>query len=118
MTIGAALKRFRLSFNLTQDDIANALKVTRQAYHFYERDKANPPSQKILDLANTYNVSADYLLGRSDEPHPVKVDADTWGLLVALQNFLVKQGVIGNGRIQDNELSGREIVRGANSPAT
>lgn len=71
MTIGEALKRFRKEYQLRQDDVAEKIKVTRQAYHYYETDKGTPPSQKILDLANAYNVSTDYLLGRSDEPRPV-----------------------------------------------
>lgn len=74
MTIGESLKRFRDEFHLTQDEVADVLKVTRQAYHSYERDKANPPSKKILELADVYDVSTDYLLGRSDEPHPTKFD--------------------------------------------
>ena len=85
MTIGEALKRFRTEFYLKQDDVADVLQVTRQAYHFYEKDKANPPSQKILDLASTYDVSTDYLLGRSDEPRPPKFDTETLDLLKSLQ---------------------------------
>ncbi len=72
MKIGEALSRFRKTFGLTQDDVAVVLGVTRQAYQFYEKDKSNPPSQKILDLANAYNVTTDYLLGRSDEPRPMQ----------------------------------------------
>ena len=54
MTIGDALRRFRAELNLTQDDVAEVLKVSRQAYHFYERDKANPPAQKIVELARAF----------------------------------------------------------------
>ena len=71
MTIGDALRRFRAELNLTQDDVAEVLKVSRQAYHFYERDKANPPAQKIVELARAFDVSTDYLLGLSDTPRPV-----------------------------------------------
>lgn len=74
MKIAEALRRFRNEFNLKQDDVASVLGVTRQAYQFYEKDKSNPPSQKILDLANAYNVSTDYLLGRSDKPRPMEID--------------------------------------------
>lgn len=76
MTIGEALKRFRKEFKLTQDDIAKVLNVTRQAYHSYETDKANPPSQKILELANEYNVSTDYLLGLTNKPHYVEYNEE------------------------------------------
>lgn len=87
MTIAESLKRFRKEFNLKQEDVANVLKVTRQAYAFYEKDKANPPSQKIIDLADTYDVTTDYLLGRSDDPHPLKFDEKTLNLIRAMQAF-------------------------------
>lgn len=85
MTISEALRRFRIRFKLKQEDVASVLGLTRQAYYFYETGKANPPSQKIVDLANAYNVSADYLLGRSDEPYPLNFDNETLSLLKVLQ---------------------------------
>ena len=71
MTIGEALRRFRREFNLTQDDVATILKTTRQAYSVYETDKGYPPAQKIIELAQMFNVSTDYLLGLSDDSRPV-----------------------------------------------
>lgn len=61
---------------MTQDDISKVLNITRQAYHSYETDKANPPSQKILELANNYGVSADYLLGLTDKPRHEEYDEE------------------------------------------
>ena len=71
MTISDALKRFRQLKGLKQKDVAEKLGMTTQAYSFYERpnDPQIPKSNLIIKLADAYNVSADYLLGRTDKPN-------------------------------------------------
>lgn len=67
MTYAEALKRFRREFNLTQKQVADAAKIFPQAYQVYEYGRE--PSISILHkLADAYNVSIDYLVGRSDNP--------------------------------------------------
>lgn len=87
MTIGESLKRFRKEFSLTQTNVANALGILQQTYYKYETDKVKPSAEVVLDLANAYDVSADYLLGRSDEPRPPKFDEKTLNLIRAMQAF-------------------------------
>lgn len=86
MTIGEALRRFRTEFKLNQETVAEKLELTRQAYSFYEVDKGIPPAHKIVKLAQTYDVSADYLLGLSDEPRPTKYDAQEVKTAFALRD--------------------------------
>lgn len=88
MTIGEALKRFRTTFKLKQEDVAGTLGLTRQAYYFYETGKALPPAQKIVDLSMAYGVSADYLLGLSDEPRPVPADKAILEKIVGCRNAI------------------------------
>ena len=73
MTVAESLKRFRKMFNLKQKDIAAVLEVTPQAYQVYE-SKVTPSVNLIITLANHYKVSADYLLGLSDNPRPVQIE--------------------------------------------
>ena len=73
MTIGESLKRFRKEFNLTRNAVAETLGIKPQSY-IYEVKDVTPSAQVILDLANHYNVSADYLLGLSDNPRPLIVE--------------------------------------------
>ena len=87
MTIGESFKRFRKEFNLTQSNVADKLGILQQSYYKYETDKVKPSAEIILDLANAYDVSADYLLGRSDEPRPPKFDEKTLNLIRAMQAF-------------------------------
>ena len=86
MTIAESLKRFRREFNLKQKDVADTLGIKQPTYQVYEA-KSIPSAAIIIKLANAYDVSADYLLGRSDEPRPPKFDAKTLDLIRAMQAF-------------------------------
>lgn len=49
----------------TQDDLASELHVSRQTISSYMNEKL-PPVQMIAEIADYFNVSVDYLLGRSE----------------------------------------------------
>lgn len=68
MTIGDSFKRFRQERGLTQQQVAEALDLHKQAWQRYESGKVVPAATVIINLADTFNVSADYLLGLSDSP--------------------------------------------------
>ena len=68
MEICDALKRFRDEHHLTQKAVADSIGIKVPAYQRYEYGNVKPPAQIIKDIANKFNVSADYLLGRVDKP--------------------------------------------------
>jgi transcriptional regulator with XRE-family HTH domain len=68
MEISDALKRFRSEHHLSQKAVADALEIKVQAYQRYEYGRVIPSAQIIKDIANAFGCSADYLLGRTDEP--------------------------------------------------
>lgn len=72
--VSASLKRFRKDFKLNQREVAKAISIPYQSYQAYEYGKSVPSSEVINKLADAYNVSADYLLGRSDNPQPTNFD--------------------------------------------
>ena len=84
MTIAESLKRFRKTFKLSQKQVATTLGIKQPSYQVYE-SKVTPSAAVVLKLANAYDVSTDYLLGRSDEPHPPQFDAKTLDLCRAIQ---------------------------------
>lgn len=86
MTIAESLKRFRKEFNLKQKDVADTLGVKQPTYNVYE-SKSIPSAAIIIKIADAYDVSTDYLLGRSDEPRPPKFDEKTLNLIRAMQAF-------------------------------
>ena len=87
MTLAESLKRFRNQFRLSQKQVAGAGKVSWQSYQSYESGKSSPSVKIIMNIADAYDVSADYLLGRSDEPRPPKFDEKTLNLIRAMQAF-------------------------------
>lgn len=64
---------------ITQKQLSNSIGVTERAIVAYESGKMKPNFDAINSLADTFSVSADYLLGRTDTPNsnvtPVTVDS-------------------------------------------
>ena len=61
------LKELRIENNKTQKDLSRFLGITDVAYYYYESEKRDMSPEIILKLAQYFNVSTDYLLGKSDE---------------------------------------------------
>lgn len=59
------IKDLRIDHDLYQKQIANLLKITRQQYGLYESGKRDIPVDLLIKLADFYNVSIDYMLGRT-----------------------------------------------------
>ena len=72
MTIGDSFKRFRKERGLTQQQVANALNMQKQSWQRYEQGRVVPAATVIINLADFFNVSTDYLLGRTDNPNVLK----------------------------------------------
>lgn len=64
MEIKDILKSIRKDKKLTQQQVADKLGISRVAYTKYENGDNMPTTESILKLAEIYNVSTDYLLGR------------------------------------------------------
>ena len=66
--LSAQFKKVRLEKGLTQKQVAAALGITEQAYQRYEYGKTVPSALVLIALADYFDVSLDYLVGRSDDP--------------------------------------------------
>jgi len=66
MKIGQRLSELRRSRNLTQEELADALRVSRQAVGKWEGGRAVPELSKLLELCDFYGVPLDALV--RDEP--------------------------------------------------
>jgi len=60
------LIELRKKSGLTQADISKHLKITRQAYSFYESNQREMDFASLISIAKFYNVTTDYLLCRGD----------------------------------------------------
>lgn len=66
MDYAKRLYDLRIDNDLKQEDIAKILQITPQAYGMYENKKRGLPIESLITLCKFYNVSADYILGLSD----------------------------------------------------
>lgn len=60
------LRVLRAEKNVTQEDLARETGISYRAYNPIENGKAVPSLQTLLMLANYFDVSLDYLVGRSE----------------------------------------------------
>ena len=70
------LKAARKAQNMTQEEAAKKLDISLATYRKYEQEDGNRTDTAyfITTLTNTFNVSADYLIGKWDKPHPEYTD--------------------------------------------
>ncbi len=62
------IRELREDHDKTQREVAAVLKTTQQVYSRYESGENEMPIRHIVTLCRYYAVSADYMLGLSDEP--------------------------------------------------
>lgn len=66
------IKDLREDNDLTQADIARILSTTQQQYGRYENGHREIPVHHLITLCKYYNVSADFLLGLTDNIRKLK----------------------------------------------
>lgn len=71
------LKELRKEKGLTQIELAKLLNVSDRSVGFYETGERDPDTETLTKLANYFDVSIDYLLGRSDIRKPAEVKIET-----------------------------------------
>ena len=66
--LGARIKELRKEFGLSQVELATRMEVTKQTISNWENENIQPSIDMLVDLANIFNVTTDYLLGLDDVP--------------------------------------------------
>ena len=67
------LKSLQESKKYLKKDIADAVGISTMAYYRYETGERLPTTDILIKLADFFNVSLDYLVGRSDNPNSHKL---------------------------------------------
>ena len=62
------IREMREDHDLTQKQVAEALGMKQPQYFRYEQGYRDFPTDLLIRLADLYNTSIDYLLGRTDDP--------------------------------------------------
>ena len=64
------IRDLREDRDLLQKDLADYLNCSQVCYSYYEIGKRDIPTETLSKLAELYNTSIDYLLGRTDQKKP------------------------------------------------
>jgi transcriptional regulator with XRE-family HTH domain len=67
MSFGENLKNVRKQRDITQEELAETLGVSRQAISKWESDNGYPETEKLLLLSKILNISLDYLMNDASE---------------------------------------------------
>jgi HTH-type transcriptional regulator, competence development regulator len=61
----------------TQEEVAGRIGISRARYSHYENGRSEPDTETLNKLADYYDVSVDYLLGRTDDPNETLKNNDS-----------------------------------------
>lgn len=70
------IKELRLNRGWKQSDLAKAINITRAAVGHYETGYRSLDVETIHKLCDIFGCTADYLLGRSEQPAPDLTDEE------------------------------------------
>ena len=62
MELNAQIKKYRTELNLSQEELAEKVYVTRQTISNWENEKSYPALHSLLLLSSLFNVSLDQLI--------------------------------------------------------
>ncbi|MBB6636787.1 helix-turn-helix domain-containing protein [Cohnella thailandensis] len=63
MNMGERLRELRLKRNISQEEVARHIGITRSAYSHYEINNRQPIYETLIKLAAYFDVSLDYIIG-------------------------------------------------------
>lgn len=98
MSVGKTIADLREKRSLSQAQLAKKLHISTSTLGMYETDKRKPNTDMLKALADFFNVSTDYLLGRKDEKGQNEIDK------------MLDEAMSNDGKpMTDND---REIIKG------
>jgi len=114
MTLGNRLRALREKRKLTQKELAEKLNIPNQNISNYERDFRQPDYETLQMLADFFDVTTDYLLGRSSNL-PQLTEKDEKDIAKKMESILEEMdsdtALAFDGEPMDEET--RELVRAA-----
>lgn len=68
-TIGERIRQLRKEYNLTQEQFGKLFGIVKSTVSMYESNKSVPDDEMKKKIAEHFNVSLDWLMGRTDIPN-------------------------------------------------
>ncbi|MBV4415111.1 helix-turn-helix domain-containing protein [Clostridium tyrobutyricum] len=120
MLFGDRLRYLREEKGVTQKELGNFINVSDRVVGYYEANDRFPKDEKtIKKIADYFNVSIDYLLGRTDNKtnQNSDIDKDDFEFKTpqeAMKFILNQPAIAGYGGFEPNKMSDSEIMEFAN----
>jgi transcriptional regulator with XRE-family HTH domain len=73
--VGERMRKLRESVNLSQSRMAKTFQVGQSSIFRYESGEASPSCELLMKYADYFDVSLDYIFGRTDDPHGASYEA-------------------------------------------
>ncbi len=89
---GDRLRQVRLISGYSQEKLSELIGLGSRQIWRYEKGETVPDADVLADIARALNVSADYLLGLTDEPHPY-IKNQAVSISIPLTNMIKAMGV-------------------------
>lgn len=115
--LGDRLRIARERKNLKQTQVKERTGINNKTLSGWENGLSEPDSESLKILANLYEVSTDWLLGRTDNPKPFSPETFTkddfvyipvLGRIKAGYNLIAEQNIIGYSPVPKNEVKDGE----------
>ncbi|MBR9648692.1 helix-turn-helix domain-containing protein [Clostridium tyrobutyricum] len=118
-TLGNRIKSLREEKSISQLELAKILNIGNTTLSQYESDKRIPSDIVKKKIADYFNVSIDYLLGRTDSKtnQNSDIDKDNFEFKTpqeAMKFILNQPAIAGYGGFEPNKMSDSEIMEFAN----
>lgn len=84
---GNRLKLLREERKMKQEELAKILSMSTSAIGMYERNEREPNNELTIKLADFFNVSTDYLLGKSDIRNSKNSDSDKLVITLSTKDY-------------------------------
>ena len=67
LLLNETIKKLRLARGLNQVEFAKAMGVSKQCVSYWENDNVMPSIEMLVKIADYFNVTTDYVLGRTEK---------------------------------------------------
>jgi len=72
--VARRMSELRESLNISQLKLSKELGISQSAINRYEHNQASAPDSVLLKYADFFDISADYILGRCEDPQGKRFD--------------------------------------------
>lgn len=71
LDFGELLRKLREAAELTQEQLGDRLHMSKSMIYYYEHSRRDPSAEVLMQLAEIFHVSVDYLLGREKKKQTI-----------------------------------------------